>query len=63
MIFLLFEAVLSLGVGLLGECLDYRLVMTVCGAICLVACLFTIVRKKTEVEKIYMSEAKQNEGE
>ncbi len=60
MVFLLFEAVLSLGVGLLGEYLDYRVVMTVCGAVCLVACFCTVVRKKAEVEKIYMSEAKND---
>ncbi len=59
-IFLVFQAVLSVAVGLLGEWLDYRLVMTLCGAVCIAACLLTIVRHKPQVEAIYMSETKQN---
>ena len=61
--FLAFSAVLSLAVGAMGEIMDLRLVLTVCSVVCVIACFLTIVRRKSYVEKIYMSEAKSGVDE
>lgn len=54
--FLVFSAVLSLTVGALGELLDYRVVMTICGLCCIAVCFLTIVRNKDAVSKVYTTE-------
>lgn len=50
-------AVLSLAVGALGEVLDYRVCVSLCGAACLLCCLLTIVRRRAGVRRIYQEEA------
>ena len=59
--YLAFGAVLSLFVGWLGEIMDYCAVMSLCGGLCITVCLFTIVRRKESVSKIYMSEGMNKE--
>ena len=59
--FLAFEGVLSLAVGGLGEVLDYRVVVTVCGVLCTAVCLLTVVRRKKYVEKIYMTDERNED--
>ena len=54
--FLIFESTLSLAVGGLGEIMDYRWVMTICGVSCIIVCLLTVVRRRKHVERIYMTE-------
>lgn len=56
-------AVLSLAVGALGELLDYRVCVSMCGAACLVCCLLTIVRQRAGVKRIYEGEAASHEAE
>lgn len=46
-------SVLSLLVGLLGEVMDYRLCVTVCGFVTLVACWLFIFGGRKEVRKVY----------
>ena len=60
-VFLAFESVLALAVGGLGEIMDYRLVMTICGVACLAVCFLTVVRRKKHVEKIYMTEERNDD--
>lgn len=50
-------AVLSLAVGALGEVLDYRVCVSLCGTACLLCCLLTIVRRRAGVRRIYQEEA------
>lgn len=47
--------VFGLAVGALGEVLDYRLCVTLCGAFCLAACYGLIWRGRRDVRKIYES--------
>ena len=61
MVFLAFESVLTLAVGALGDIMDLRVVMTVCGAICLAVCFLTVVRRRGQVEKIYMTEERNED--
>lgn len=56
-VFTAFEAVLTVAVGALGDVMDHRLVMTVCGVFCLAVCFATIVRRRKWVRKIYESES------
>lgn len=53
MIYFAVSAVLSLLVGALGEIMDYRLCITVCGISTMAFCWFTIFRNRKEVSKIY----------
>ena len=46
-------SVLSLLVGLLGEVMDYRLCVTVCGFVTLIACWLFIFGGRKEVRKVY----------
>ena len=62
-VYLAFAAVLSLAVGAMGEIMDFRLVLMLCSVVCIVVCLLTIVRRKSYVERIYMSEAPSAAGE
>ena len=62
-VYLAFAAVLSLTVGAMGEIMDFRLVLTLCSVVCIIVCLLTIVRRKSYVEQIYMSEASGKTGE
>lgn len=54
-------AVLSLAVGALGEVLDYRLCVTLCGAFSMAVCLLTVWRSRRAVRAVY--EAEQAKGE
>lgn len=46
-------AVLSLVIGALGEVLDYRLCVTLCGGFSMVVCLATIWRGRKYVRAVY----------
>ena len=46
-------SLLTLAVGALGEVLDYRLCVTLCGAVSMAACWLTIWRRRKDVKKIY----------
>ena len=59
-VFLIMEAVLSLVIGALGEVLPYRVVLTLCGLFCVSVCLLTIVRRRKDVETIYLSEGRND---
>ena len=45
--------VLSLLVGALGEVMDYRLCLTVCGAATMAVCWLTVWRRRKDVRKLY----------
>lgn len=47
------SSVLTLLMGFLGECMDYRLCMTLCGGFTLLVCFLTIWRRRREVGRIY----------
>lgn len=47
------SAVLSLAVGALGEVLDYRVCMTVCGAVTMAVCWLTVWRGRAGVRCVY----------
>lgn len=49
-------AVLGLLIGVLGEVLDYRLVITLCGGGTMLACWLTIWRNRRHVRRIYEPE-------
>ncbi len=49
-------SVLSLGVGALGEIMDYRLCITVCGAVSMLASWYFIWGKRAQVRKVYEAE-------
>lgn len=46
-------SVCSLAVGALGELLDYRVCLTVCGAVSMLACWLTVWRSRRSVRAIY----------
>ena len=46
-------SVLSLAVGALGEVLDYRVCLTVCGAASMLVCWLTIWRSRRAVRAVY----------
>ena len=56
MLYFAVSAVLGLVVGALGEVLDYRICITLCGASTMAFCWLTIWKNKKEVEKIYNKE-------
>ncbi len=45
----------SLAVGAIGEVVDYRICMTLCGAVTLLGCWLTIWRRRKEIQVIYES--------
>ena len=45
-------AVLSLAVGALGEVLDYRLCMTICGLIVMAVCWLTVFLRRRQVQLV-----------
>lgn len=49
-------SVLSLAVGALGELLDYRVCMTLCGAAAMLVCWLTIWRSRRAVRAVYEAE-------
>lgn len=55
-------AVLSLVVGCLGDVLDYRLCLTLCGGVCLAACLLTVWRNHRDVRLIYNAPEKTDDA-
>ena len=46
-------AVLSLVIGALGEVLDYRLCVTICGATAFIAAWLLVWRRRADVRKIF----------
>lgn len=46
-------SILSLGVGALGEVVDYRLCLTICGAVAMLACWLTVFRARKSVREVY----------
>ncbi|MEA5051542.1 MAG: MFS transporter [Oscillospiraceae bacterium] len=53
MLYMAGVSVFTLLIGALGEVLDYRLCMTVCGAASMAFCWFTIWRGRADVRKLY----------
>ncbi len=53
MIYFAASAVLSLLVGLIGEVLDYRICVTLCGTFTMLVCFATILKNKKHVDKVY----------
>ncbi len=47
---------LSLGVGALGELMDYRVCVTVCGAVSMIASWYFIWGKRKQVRRVYEAE-------
>ena len=45
-------AVLSLAIGALGEVLDYRLCMTICGLIAMAVCWLTVFLRRRQVQLV-----------
>lgn len=58
--YLAFSAPLALLVGFMGDNMDYRMVMSICGGICVLVCLLTMLRRREYINKIYMSEGMNN---
>ena len=56
MLILLTSSLLSLAVGALGEVMDARICMTLCGGITIVVCWLTIWRNRSQVRAIYEKE-------
>ena len=52
-------SILSLGVGALGEVVDYRLCLTICGAVAMLACWLTLWRSRKSVRAVYEAEAEE----
>ena len=52
-------SILSLGVGALGEIVDYRLCLTICGTVAMLACWLTIWRSRKSVRAVYEAEAEE----
>lgn len=50
-------SICALAVGALGEALDYRLCVTICGAVAMLACWTLIWGRQTDVRKVYEKEA------
>lgn len=46
-------SVLTLAVGALGEIVDYRICVTVCGALAMLSCVALIWNRKNDVRKVY----------
>lgn len=55
-LFFAFSMVLSVGVGALGEVLDLRIVMSLCGVVSISVCLLTLFRQRKHVDRIYIVE-------
>lgn len=47
------SALLTVGIGAMGEFLDYRLCMTLCGGFTLIACWATVWRNRVQVRQVY----------
>ena len=56
MLYFAVSALLGLIVGVLGEILDYRICITLCGASTMVFCWLTIWKNRGEVALIYTKE-------
>ena len=50
------SGVCALAVGALGEVLDYRLCVTLCGAVAMAACWLLIWGRRTAVRGVYEKE-------
>lgn len=53
MLFFAASAVLTLLIGLLGEVVDYRVAMTICGLFTMLCCWLTIWRRRKAIRPIY----------
>lgn len=53
MLIFLVSAVLTVLIGALGEVLDYRLCLTLCGGIAMISCWATIWRSRKHVRQVY----------
>lgn len=53
MLYFAASAVLSLVVGALGEVLDYRVCVSLCGMFTMVVCFSTIYKNRKDVDKVY----------
>ena len=49
-------SLLALGVGTLGEILDYRMTVTTTAGLCILVCWFTIWRNRNAVQAVYAPE-------
>lgn len=49
-------SICALAVGALGEVLDYRLCITICGAVVVLSCWLIIWGRRTDVRKVYETE-------
>ena len=58
-LFFAFSMVLSVAVGALGEILDLRIVMSLCGVVSISVCLLTLFRQRKHVDKIYVAEVNE----
>ena len=54
MLYFAASAVLGLVVGALGEILDYRICITLCGASTMIFCWLTIWKNRKDVDKVYL---------
>lgn len=54
-------SVFSLAIGALGEVVDYRLCLTLCGAFAFFACWLIVFRNRAHVRKIYDTEPLKND--
>ena len=61
MLYFAVSAVLGLVVGALGEVLDYRICITLCGASTMACCLLTIWKNRGEVALVYTKEGEAQE--
>ena len=61
MLYFAVSAVLGLVVGALGEVLDYRICITLCGASTMACCLLTIWKNRKEVALVYTKEGETQE--
>ena len=53
MLYFLSAAVLSLAVGALGEIMDYRLCLSLCGVSSFAVCMLTVWKSRADVKKLY----------
>lgn len=50
------ESLLTLAIGVLGELMDYRICMTVCGAVAMAACWILVWGRRHAVRAIFEAE-------
>lgn len=60
--FLIFNSVLTLAIGALGEILPYRAVMAVFGALSVILCIVIVWGRRKDIEKVYLAETGAGDG-